>query len=48
VRRTSPQTTARAEFDAAKARDLQIKSARREGSLMETEEAIAIVDELMA
>jgi hypothetical protein len=47
ARRTSPQTTARAEFDAAKARDLQIKNALREGSLMETEEAIAIVDELM-
>jgi hypothetical protein len=47
ARRTSPQTTARAEFDAAKARDLQVRAAIREGTLMETEEAIAIVDELV-
>jgi hypothetical protein len=47
ARRTSPETMARAEYDAAKARDLQIKAAIREGLLMETEEGIAIVDELM-
>jgi hypothetical protein len=47
ARRTSPAIAAQAEFAAAKARDLQIKSALREGKLMETEEAIAIIDELM-
>ena len=47
ARRTSPAIAAQAEFAAAKARDLQIKNALREGKLMETEEAIAIIDELM-
>jgi hypothetical protein len=47
ARRTSPATTSQAEFQAAKARDLQIKNAIREGTLMETEDALAIVDELV-
>jgi hypothetical protein len=47
VRRTSPQTTARAAFDQAKADDLAVRSAIRNGTLMEVEDALAIVDELM-
>jgi hypothetical protein len=47
ARRTSPETTARAQYDQAKARDLAVRSAIREGTLMHTEEAIAIVDELV-
>ena len=46
ARRTSPETAARAEFAAAKARDLQVKSALREGKLMETAEAIDAIDQV--
>jgi hypothetical protein len=47
ARRTSPETTARAAYDQAKAHDLAVRSAIRDGTLMETDEAMAIIDELM-
>jgi hypothetical protein len=47
ARRTSPETAARAAYDAAKARDLQVRAAIREGALIHFDDAQAALDEIM-
>jgi len=46
-RRRSPSAESRAALERARARAIELRNAQIEGKLMETEEAIAVVEELV-